>query len=569
MNRGGSAETVQTRWRHLFSVLGCVGILLLSAATGMPWASEPAAAPASAPAAAPSPPVAPAAQPATQIAAQSAPRTEGVDAVLVIDSSGSMKETDPRRLRVPAAKMFISLLNAKDRVGLISFSDNGYPVLHLTPADKQHQTQLFAAVEKISSKGAYTNLHAALASGHDLLKREGDSQRRRMVVLMSDGKMDTGNFDQDQALLEKIRKETIDALIKDGIEVYTIAFTEASDMPLMREVAERTAALSRLASNDRELHEVFSQIFESAKQPDMLPMDDGAFMVDSAIEEVTVVASKATPEVEVKLEMPDGRMIEAVNAGKAVRWFKSEQFDMITVDKPPAGQWHLRFSDNRGDKAYVVTHLGLDARVGEAPVYANAEQTSEAWLQDKGEVVTKPEILGQTQFSMEITQPDGAKLEVPLADLGMSGDRAAADGVFANAASFAQPGQQQVRVIAKNANFQREKSLIVEVVVPTVDATQPPVEAAPAAAEAPAHEAPPAEKQPEEEPPKEEPPKDEAAAEEGAPAEAEAGMNIGLIISLFVLVNLVVGGAVGGFIFWRRRKAAKAAAAAAAEDDEK
>jgi uncharacterized membrane protein len=207
-------------------------------------------------------------------------------------------------------------------------------------------------------------------------------------------------------------------------------------------------------------------------------------------------------------------------------------------------------------------------------VYANAEQTSEAWLQDKGEVVTKPEILGQTKFSMEITQPDGAKLEVPLADLGMSGDRAAADGVFANAASFAQPGQQQVRVIAKNANFQREKSLIVEVVVPTVDATQPPVEAAPAAAEAPAHAAPPAEIQPEEEPPKEEPPKEEppkheAAAEEGAPAEAEAGMNIGLIISLFVLVNLVVGGAVGGFIFWRRRKAAKAAAAAAAEDDEK
>ncbi len=563
MNRGGSAETVQTRWRHLFSVLGCVGILLLSAGTGTPWASEPAAV--SSPAVAPA--VAPAAQPAPAMAALSAPRTEGVDAVLVIDSSGSMKETDPRRLRVPAAKMFISLLNAKDRVGLISFSDNGYPVLHLTPADKQHQTQLFAAVEKVSSKGAYTNLHAALASGHDMLKREGDSQRRRMVVLMSDGKMDTGNFDQDQALLEKIRKETIDALIKDGIEVYTIAFTEASDMPLMREVAERTAALSRLASNDRELHEVFSQIFESAKQPDMLPMDDGAFMVDSAIEEVTVVASKATPEVEVKLEMPDGRMIEAVNAGKAVRWFKSEQFDMITVDKPPAGQWHLRFSDNRGDKAYVVTHLGLDARVGEAPLYANTEQTSEAWLQDKGEVVTKPEILGQTQFSMEITQPDGAKLELPLADLGKSGDRAAGDGVFANAASFAQPGQQQVRVIAKNANFQREKSLIVEVAVPTVDTTQPPVEAAPVAAEEPAHAAAP----PAEEPPKEEPPKDEAAAEEGAPAEdeAEAGMNIGLIISLFVLVNLVVGGAVGGFIFWRRRKAAKAAAAAAAEDDEK
>ncbi|MBI5039936.1 MAG: VWA domain-containing protein, partial [Gammaproteobacteria bacterium] len=569
----------------MIGVFGCAGILLLGVSSGTLQAAEPATAehpatehatpehavpaqpasehsspiqpPATEQAAPtqPAPAQAQAAQPAVlpASAARSIARTADVDAVLVIDSSGSMKETDPRRLRIPAAKMFISLLDAKDRVGLISFSDNGYPVLHLTPADKQHQAQLFAGVEKVSSKGAYTNLQAALATGHDMLKREGDSQHRRMLVLMSDGKMDTGDFDKDKALLEKIRGETIDALIKDGIEVYTIAFTEASDMPLMQEVAERTAALSRLASNDRELHEVFSQIFESAKQPDMLPMEGGAFMVDASVEEVTVVASKATPDVDVKLEMPDGRMIAAASAGKAVRWFKSEQFDMITIEKPPAGQWHLRSSDNRGDKAYVVTHLGMDAHLGEAPMYANTEQTGEAWLHDNGEVVVKAEILGQTHFNVEITQPDGAKLEMPLADAGMNGDRAAGDGAFANVFNFTQPGQQKIRVVAKNANFQREKALIVDVAAPPADAKPP-------AAEEPAHERPPAAEAPKEEPPKEEAPKDEAP-KDGAPP-AEKGMNIGLIISLFVLVNLVVGGAVGGFIFWRRRKAAKAAAAA-------
>jgi uroporphyrinogen-III decarboxylase len=56
----------------------------------------------------------------------------GVDAVLVMDSSGSMAKNDPHKLRVPAAKMFMSLLGEQDRIGLISFSDNGYPVLHLT-----------------------------------------------------------------------------------------------------------------------------------------------------------------------------------------------------------------------------------------------------------------------------------------------------------------------------------------------------------------------------------------------------------------------------------------------------
>lgn len=551
MKQGGQASAYRSGWRRATAFLGCVGILLLGGGSQTLPAEEsaaPAVEPAHEQASAPAP-----------VTARATARATAVDAVLVIDSSGSMKETDPRRLRIPAAKMFITLLGEKDRVGLISFSDNGYPITHLTPAGKVNQASLFAGVDKISAKGAYTNLQAALAKGMEMLEREGDSQRRRMLVLMSDGKMDTGDFDQDKALIEKIRAETVETLSKAGIEVYTIAFTEASDMPLLREIADRTAALSRLASNDRELHEVFSQIFESAKQPDMLPMDGGAFMVDAAVEEVTVVASKAAADVEIKLEMPDGRAIVAANAGKAVRWFKSEQFDMITVEKPPAGQWHLRLSDNRGDKAYVVTKLGMDARIGEAPIYVNAEQSGEAWLHDDGAIITKPEILGQTQFQLEITHPDGAKQELALADAGQNGDRAAGDGVFGGMLSFAQPGQHQIRVIAKNANFQREKAVIVDVAEPAVDAAAPAPEAA---AEPPAEEAAPAAETP--------PEPDPAAAGEAPPAEEKKGMNIGLIISLFVLVNLLIAAGVGGFIFWRRRKAAKAAAAAsAADEDEK
>ena len=479
----------------------------------------------------------------------------GVDAVLIVDSSGSMKETDPRRLRVPAAKMFLSLLGPQDRVGLISFSDDGYPVLHLTSAGKQNRTQLFAAADKVSAKGAYTNLHAALTRGHEMLLREGDPQRRRMLVLMSDGKMDTGDFAQDQALSEKIRTETLDKLAEDGIEVYTIAFTEASDMALMREMSERTAALSRLASNDRELHEVFSQIFESAKQPDMLPLEGGKFMVDAAVQEVTVVASKAAADVEVSLVAPDGRTLGAGNAGAAVRWFKSEQFDMITIEKPQAGAWRLASSDDRGDRVYVVTDLGLDARVGEAPVYVNAEQRGEAWLHENGEVIVKPEILRHTSFTLEIVPPDGEALERTLADAGGAGDRAANDGVFSTLPTFTQPGQHQVRVLAKNPNFQRTRTLVVQAVAADMDASQPPpVEATPE----PVTEAPPFEIPPViEETVRDEPP-------------VEGGINIGLLVSLFVLANLIVGAGVGGFLFWRKRKAAATAADAdVAEDDEK
>ena len=82
----------------------------------------------------------------------------GVDAVLVMDSSGSMAKNDPKKLRVPAARMFMSLLGEEDRIGLISFSDNGYPVLHLTAPGEQSNARILAAADKVSSKGVYTCL---------------------------------------------------------------------------------------------------------------------------------------------------------------------------------------------------------------------------------------------------------------------------------------------------------------------------------------------------------------------------------------------------------------------------
>ncbi|MFN2310066.1 MAG: VWA domain-containing protein [Gammaproteobacteria bacterium] len=481
-----------------------------------------------------------------------------IDAVLVIDSSGSMKWTDPRRLRVPAAKIFLSLLGESDRVGIISFSDNGYPVLGLTPAGKSQQARLFAAVEKVSEKGAYTNLHAALAKGLDMLAREGDPQRRRMLLLMTDGKMDTGDWAQDRDLAEKIRSELIEHAVQAGVEVYTIAFTEASDMGLMQEIAERTAALSRLASNDRDLHEVFSQIFESAKQPDRLPIQGGRFMIDAAVEEITIVASKAAAEVKISLEMPDGRRLGAATAGSGARWFVSEQFDMITIERPLAGGWRLVSSDDRGDRAYVVTQLGLDGRIGERPIPVGAPQTAEAWLHENAVVLDKPEILAQTRFTLSVTDPDGESRTLSLGDAGADGDASADDGRFATRLEFAKPGQHRVHVAAQNPNFQREKTWILDVVAPEPGTVPPPQEPPAAEPAAPAEATP--------EPPVPAPPAaDEPIAE--APEPEPAGVNIGLLISLFVLLNLLVAAAVGGVIFWRRRKAAKAAAAAPVEDE--
>ncbi len=485
----------------------------------------------------------------------------GVDAVLVIDSSGSMKETDPRRLRVAAAKMFISLLGPEDRVGLISFSDDGYPVIHLTPATPANQSLLFKGVDKVSARGVYTNLHAALAKGRKMLLEEGDPKRRRLLVLMSDGKMDVGDWNRDRELMRGIREDLIPQLRNDGIEAYTIAFTEASDMRLMREIADGTGAMSRMASNDRALHQVFSTLFESAKEPDMLPIKGGEFLVDDSVEEVTIVASKGSPLTEIYLVMPDGRRITAEVAGRRVRWFKSEAFDMITLLGPPAGRWRL-VSDTDGARAYVVTNLGLEARLAEGADPAPGRPVDVlAWLQQSGSPLARPELLAATRFTLTVDAGEGAQPQV----IDMVAAPEAGEGVQTGWVVLDKPGSYRLRVGARSKTFQREKSLFIEIPAPEADApeTPAPVEQPPAEPEPEAKpEVAPAAPLAEDVAAKEETPAEQAKTEPEPDSKPEKkkkkGLNIGLVISLFVLVNLLIGGLVAGFIIWRRKRKAAA-----------
>ena len=492
------------------------------------------------------------------------------DAVLIIDSSGSMKRTDPNRLRVPAAKLFSTLLGNEDRLGVISFSDAGYPVVHLTPTDDAHRQKIEQGIEKVSARGAYTNLHAALAKGLEMLEKESRPERRRLLLLFSDGKMDTGDAERDERLAAELFSELVPRLREAGIRLYTIAFTEASDLELMDRLARATGGISRLASNDRRLHEVFSAIFETAKQPDMLPIENGEFLVDDAVSEFTVVASKARPDVHIVLEMPDGRRIAAVNAGRAVRWFQSDLFDMITVKGPPPGIWKLLAADAQGtNRAYIVTDLGLEARMDPETPQQDGVLTISAWLKQGDARLTQPAILAATGFSARLVPSEGEARIVPLADSGVSGDEEAGDARFANQIRLATSGPHEVRVIAVGKTFRREKVLHFDA-APAPEAPASSM-AAPDAEEG---ERPPVEPLPE--------PRSETAAEatdneatETAespagdpgpvqeetllPEETEEPPSLWTILATFLVINLVISGGVFGWLRWRNRRRGESA----------
>jgi hypothetical protein len=112
----------------------------------------------------------------------------GRDAVLVLDCSGSMKETDwkPDRHRgaKDAARAYIQRLGAEEpgaRVAIVAFSSSAEIACGLTPV--RDQTALLYAIERLSP-GGKTNMRAALKLALKLLD---SSRAAKQVVFLTDG----------------------------------------------------------------------------------------------------------------------------------------------------------------------------------------------------------------------------------------------------------------------------------------------------------------------------------------------------------------------------------------------
>ena len=400
-----------------------------------------------------------------------------LDVVLVMDSSGSMKKTDPQDLRKPAAKLLISLLGEKDRASVVSFSDQGYPVAFLTPVKGQkNEAALFAAVDKISNKGVYTNLLGAVKAAMRVIKRNPAPDHKPIIVLMTDGKMDLGDSAKNQVNSDKLLNDLIPQLKSQNIELHTVAFTDNTDKAYLEELANATGGKFNLAQNDKQLHDVYTSIFEQNKQPNMLPFNGEKFTIDNAVKEVTIVGSKDSEDIVLSLITPDGDFITAENKPNAIKWFLAQDFDLITIQNPKAGVWQLK-SSNGKNKAYIITDLKFQLEVEPQEVAIGEGLMITAWLEDKGKTIDKPSILTNLGMELRVYTPDGQTHVLEMQPQYKNDNGSELSGVYLNHIALPADGRYQVEVIAKGSTFSRVRNSLVKVVDPNAAGERKPTSA--------------------------------------------------------------------------------------------
>ena len=82
---------------------------------------------------------------------------------IVIDVSGSMKQTDPQNLRVPALKLINGLIPSGSRAGVWTFGRYVDMAVKWGKVDANWRRQADLGANKIHSNALLTNIESALA----------------------------------------------------------------------------------------------------------------------------------------------------------------------------------------------------------------------------------------------------------------------------------------------------------------------------------------------------------------------------------------------------------------------
>ena len=182
-------------------------------------------------------------------------RTEAkkpVDLVVVMDISGSMKGEKINAARKSLLD-FVNLLDDRDRLHVILFSDQIITLTPLSPLGEKRQDVL----RRISGiiEGGDTRLYDAIDTAYEALQTTGDPAHIRAIVALTDGNDTASTLTLDQ-LLQKVGN-----LSEGGsaVKVFTIGFGSNADKRVLTQIAEATGA-KQYDSDPSTIQKVYTEI---------------------------------------------------------------------------------------------------------------------------------------------------------------------------------------------------------------------------------------------------------------------------------------------------------------------
>lgn len=382
------------------------------------------------------------------------------DVRLLIDSSGSMKQSDPENLRAPSLELILRLLPEGARAGMWVFGEEVAELVPLRVIDAQWRQGAAEAVAAIDDSGQRTDIPAALAAAIPDTTQM-DPAYRTSLVLLTDGKVEVSESPMANA---SAARRVLTGLAPEfgaaGIPIHTIALTDEADWQFLRSLARATGGIAEQAETAGELAAIFLQVLELVAPMPRAPLTGDRFQIDDSVTAFTALVFTGGGEEPVALVDPAGDRIRSGTAVEGVEWFHNSQFTLVTVSAPVEGAWKLEAPASPGTRVMVISDLQLEVDPLPTSLPAGRQQEMGLRLRQGGETITDPEVLAALPITVEVERAGGKGAVIDV-----SGSYPfPVDGEYrVLLPAFDEPGRYRVLARVDARTMQRELPMYVEV----------------------------------------------------------------------------------------------------------
>lgn len=192
----------------------------------------------------------------------------GVDVMLAVDDSGSMRHNDPNRLLSQVVQHFAGKLGPEDRLAMVIFGDRARLSLPLTSvAADGFADALSAAVDKIDYSSRLTDIAGATEMARHTLDEQARPSARQVLVLITDGQIDLGSERKNRESKSWLLESILPNATRQGVSVFGITLTDEADVELIQRLSDATGGTYyRLLAAD-DVGSVFDRIIDRLQSP--------------------------------------------------------------------------------------------------------------------------------------------------------------------------------------------------------------------------------------------------------------------------------------------------------------
>ncbi|QDY83681.1 VWA domain-containing protein [Paenibacillus polymyxa] len=333
---------------------------------------------------------------------------EGYDAVFVLDTSYSMRDTDPEGIAAEVISMFMDLSDAdRTRVGFVAYNHHVVASKPLTSIGVAAQKSQIQQEIRTLNRSGYTDLGLGLRKGSELLAAGASQGRQPFMILLSDGETDFGA--SSGARSKGDSNNDVSFVIKSaqtkGYPVYTIGLNHDGTVNRqeLERIASQTGGASFITSSAEDLPEILNRIFASQIRSKLVPV--AAITTTGEMQELTVTLPDSSMEEANLVLLSEHPLLETqlYSNSENVRRYKSSRYAILKIEHPQVGKVKLKLRGIRGDlvKINLLGSYRLEAEATMGGTQVTATHGDKPIPLLKGQA---------TPFQAQLLLPDGQKL---------------------------------------------------------------------------------------------------------------------------------------------------------------